>query len=94
MGSFDQSQPWKGGGAMRVAAKVVGITIVNDDLCGVPSVSPVEHQVTSATHRASRPISSIIASTEEVNRNILTTFQKIQSTLRRRGCVGSSTIGS
>ena len=63
------------GGAMRVAEKVVGITIVNDDLCGVPSVSPAEHQVSSATHRASRPISSIIASSEEVNRNILTTYQ-------------------
>ncbi|CAL5402877.1 unnamed protein product [Camellia sinensis] len=64
-----------GGGAMKAAAKVAGITVVNGGLRGVPSVSPVEHQVASATHRASRPVSSIVASTEEVNRSVLTAAQ-------------------
>ncbi|CAL5405717.1 unnamed protein product [Camellia sinensis] len=64
-----------GGGAMRAAAKVAGITVVNGGLRGVPSVSPVEHQVASATHRASRPVSSIVASPEEVNRSVLTAAQ-------------------
>ncbi|GMP65578.1 hypothetical protein CsSME_00026310 [Camellia sinensis var. sinensis] len=62
-----------GGGAMKAAAKVAGITVVNGGLRGVPSVSPVEHQ--AATHRASRPVSSIVASTEEVNRSVLTAAQ-------------------
>ncbi|KAL7176678.1 hypothetical protein ACSBR2_030095 [Camellia fascicularis] len=63
------------GGAMRAAAKVAGITVVNGGLRGVSLVSPAEHQVASATHRASRPILSIVASSEEVNRNVLTTSQ-------------------
>ncbi|KAI7996211.1 hypothetical protein LOK49_LG10G00615 [Camellia lanceoleosa] len=60
---------------MRAAATVAGITVMNGDLHGILSVSPPKHQVTSATHRASRLISSIVASSEEVNRNILTTSQ-------------------
>ncbi|GMP44369.1 hypothetical protein CsSME_00013327 [Camellia sinensis var. sinensis] len=63
------------GGAMRAAAKVARIIVVNGGLRDVPSVSPAEHQVVSATPRASRPVSSIVASFEEVNRNVLTTSQ-------------------
>ncbi|KAL7244586.1 hypothetical protein ACSBR2_000041 [Camellia fascicularis] len=63
------------GGAMRAAAKMARITVVNGSLCGVPSVSPAEYQVVSTTHRASRPVSSIVASSKEVNRNVLITSQ-------------------
>ncbi|KAL7170192.1 hypothetical protein ACSBR2_035115 [Camellia fascicularis] len=63
------------GRAMRDAAKVVGITVVNGGLHGIPSVSPVKHQVASATHKASHLVSSIVASSEEVNWNVLTASQ-------------------
>ncbi|KAL7224919.1 hypothetical protein ACSBR1_026241 [Camellia fascicularis] len=64
-----------GGRAMRAATIVAGITVVDGSLRGVPSVSLANHQVALATHRASRPVSSIVASSKVMNRNVLTASQ-------------------
>ncbi|KAL7209776.1 hypothetical protein ACSBR1_031355 [Camellia fascicularis] len=64
-----------GGGAIKATAKVAEITVVNGGLRGIHLVSPADHQVALATYRASRHVSSIVASSEEVNWNVLTASQ-------------------
>jgi hypothetical protein len=47
-----------GGGAIRAAAKVAGIGVVNHGLRGMPAVPPAGHSV----RNASRPVSAILTS--------------------------------
>ncbi|KAL7218125.1 hypothetical protein ACSBR2_011405 [Camellia fascicularis] len=57
-----------GGGVMRAAAKVAGIGVVNAGLRG--SVT-AEHPVSAAARKASRPVSAIVSSSDDVKSNVI-----------------------
>ncbi|KAA8526905.1 hypothetical protein F0562_008866 [Nyssa sinensis] len=74
-----------GGGAMRAAAKVAGIGVVNGGLRGVPAVSPAEHTFSAAARTATRPVSAIASSSDDVKSNVLIASQndKIDASMKR-----------
>ncbi|KAI8552707.1 hypothetical protein RHMOL_Rhmol06G0287400 [Rhododendron molle] len=56
-----------GGGAMRAASKVAGMTIANTGLRGVPSLHPAEHPFGAASRKATRPASSTVSFSDKNN---------------------------
>uniref|UniRef100_A0A5B6YW31 Uncharacterized protein n=1 Tax=Davidia involucrata TaxID=16924 RepID=A0A5B6YW31_DAVIN len=70
-----------GGGAMRAAAKVAGIGVVNSGLRGVPA----EHPISAAARKATRPVSAVVSSSEDVKSNVLIASQndKIDASVQR-----------